>query len=496
MVRRITLLLALVGCGGNSIDDCKQLLDQSDVVGAAECCANVDTPQGAFCYGLTRLALWPNQPDMQQMFAALHQTGWHTDTDLFGAHGWMHDTMQSWSGTATLSLGGSTLALDRVRAGTNSDGTIAVYARSSLDPRLAVTIDEVGSVPFVDVEGPASSTYGNGGGVNITSANGRATGTVDVMLMDGTHLTGSIDAPLTPCLSLSRRAPFQVLRSAPAWDDLVSVFQGTTMAAMFDHAAATAPYLDDVAKAFEKAAAAPDFEFTIPKGLFFGARDLVVRRPEAALLAAAVRGLQFWLLFLDAYDWNISGASGQAFTDSLNAHFFYVADAQKFGASRGPYDQMAKDLSTALDAMAAEGPAPAGAFSQWTAAPGFDLLRSFATMLAQVPTGQPAIPNTNPATQVDLSGMFGSQPLDGQPLAHDPFVYEVDSVTGIGHIYTVEGFWRDLLTARFSPDFISSMAPPAFPSPNPFGSPNIASMPDDTRAQLQLFTTASSLGCN
>src|SRR5262249_33904458 len=161
-------------------------------------------------------------------------------------------------------------------------------------------------------------------------------------------------------------------------------------------------------------------------------------RPEAAMLAAAVRGLQFALLWLDAYDWNISGTSPQALTDSLNAHFFYVPDAQKFGASRVPYDKMTADLSTALDAMAAEGPAPAGAFSQWTAAPGFDFLRGFVTMMAQVPTGQPMIPNTNPATQVDLSGMFGSQPLDGQPLAHDPFVYEVDTITGVGHIQMAE----------------------------------------------------------
>src|SRR5215831_21007382 len=117
MVKRITLVLALLGCGGgNSIDDCNALLARSDVPGAADCYSHVGGSQAAFGLGLTRLALWPNQPPMQQMMARLRQPAWDPATRLFGPGGWMHEVMQNWSGTAALSLGGAPLPVDRVRA--------------------------------------------------------------------------------------------------------------------------------------------------------------------------------------------------------------------------------------------------------------------------------------------------------------------------------------------------------------------------------------------
>src|SRR5262249_18712359 len=157
----------------------------------------------------------------------------------------------------------------------------------------------------------------------------------------------------------------------------------------------------------------------------FGAHDIEVGVADAALLAAFVRFTQFWVVFFDAYDWQINGADLQALTNSLNAHFLNLAHADRLESALRPLAGRGGDGYGFTDALNTAAP-PVSGLADWSGLAGapHDFLRHMVGLVQSAALQKSTIPNTVPSTDVDFSGIFGARPIDGKPLNFDPFVYD------------------------------------------------------------------------
>jgi hypothetical protein len=519
--------ITIDGCGGSSggtdVTNCMDLLRASNIRGAAACFDAASGPQASFGSGLTHLILWPAEPSMQGILTTFKQPAWDPATKLFGPGGWFDRQSKTWAGTISLTKGGQAIALDRVRIG-SSGGVVtppavaglSIIGRSSTDPYLYLDLEVPVNAPLgMPVPIGGTTTYAlldlsqttasivMGGQVTFSALGqnpgDHVTASLDLVLQDGSHITGMLDDTISPCTDPYAELPFQTSLQGSAF---VGADSSASFATFMNGFVGTLGYLDHVAAWLESAAQAPQFQFVIPAGMFFGARDVVIHAPEAHMLASGVRILKFGIEFLAAYDWNITRADivrgtavdEQALASALNQHFMNLTSAASLAQSKSDFVAAASSLKAAFDAIGTT-PAGPGAFFDGSvlSGPPLDFLRSLATMLTQIPAGTVTLPNSTPPQQMDWSGIFGAHPLDANQVDTNPFDYSMTSTTTT--FAWVELFWRQLLTGRMSPDFVGmSLQAPLFPTPDPLAG-TVSAMPSDTKAQLQLFTSDRRLGC-
>lgn len=208
-----------------------------------------------------------------------------------------------------------------------------------------------------------------------------------------------------------------------------------------------------------EAAAQPGFRMVIPGSLFHLDGDLVVGTGEAAALAGVVRVARAGLLAVGAYNWgsrplaDLAALPDPALADALSSTVWTAVPPGRLTGAAIELRRGVDRLDQALSIPLAEAAAP-GTLVAWELLPqeGVDRVVALLRSARQALSGSVTLPDTVPATRLDLSEAISAPPA--LPIR----AFEVRSGGGVG------------LRTGFLPDLTRGIADPPLaldPEPTP-----------------------------
>ena len=191
---------------------------------------------------------------------------------------------------------------------------------------------------------------------------------------------------------------------------------GADAATLAGRARELAAELAPIAGWFE-AAAQPGFRMVVPGGLFHLDGDLVVGEGEAAALAGVVRIARSALLAVGAYRWDsrplaeLARLSDADLADALSSTLWSALPPATLNVAAGELRRGVTGIGQALSLPPAEAAAP-GAVVAWELLPreGVDRVVALLTATSDALDGPTLLPDTAPATTLDLSTAVAAPP--------------------------------------------------------------------------------------
>lgn len=215
------------------------------------------------------------------------------------------------------------------------------------------------------------------------------------------------------------------------------------------------PLFVEIENLLKKADQGDDFQFTIPKGLYFGEEDILVNRVDLKALRGGLVMAQFGLYLMNSWQFPITVgtlydpdgnllAGKQELVDQLNQFFTLKADHDLDAAE----ERFVTGIQLLLDAMDLIPQITVdGVLEQNpSAADGYAELRDMTATVQKSLVERQAFVYVDPLLNVSLTAFFNNPP-DASEVDFDPFVLEN------GRIRPVEAFFQEILKETIDLDF-------------------------------------------
>ncbi len=205
----------------------------------------------------------------------------------------------------------------------------------------------------------------------------------------------------------------------------------TSASTLAAHLEGLADHLAPIATWFE-AAAQPEFSMIIPGALFHLEGDLAVGPGEAAALAGATRVARAALMAVAAYGWSerpLAELGELSTAERAAALSVFIAEATPPADLIGPAAEGRRGMEALLGALGAHASTPRGSLVAWDLLPreGADRVVALLEATARATEGAVTLPDTSPATSLDLSVAIHAPPA----LPDEALIVDAEGLIGV-----------------------------------------------------------------